>query len=341
MKRVLIVAAICAIAVPAFASPELTIGQVKGVNSATYNMSTGELAPAQDSGRATDVVVWSSITDTGYYFGSMANGFGAAGTPQASWLVLDWGDIADGTVIGGYQAAYATDLSLPDRFDMTNVFYGDYAGGNNAGFFAIAGFIIADLPAAFGTYNGWTITIDIEDPNDYSFPIAANDLDADGLADFGYDYWFPTLVSMNPASATGPFLAGEPNNPDAPGAYNAFDGWQPTVADPNYFEFTGTWWFGGDPFAQFYMELYEGGIGGCEYPGASGNYCTADVEPDVTGDCDVDLGDLAVLLANFNVMTGMTHYNGDIEPIGGDGDVDLGDLAMLLAQFGDDCLNAP
>jgi len=52
---------------------------------------------------------------------------------------------------------------------------------------------------------------------------------------------------------------------------------------------------------------------------------------DLDGDGDVDLTDLAVLLANFGTLTGATYEQGDID---GDGDVDLADLATLLANFG-------
>jgi hypothetical protein len=73
----------------------------------------------------------------------------------------------------------------------------------------------------------------------------------------------------------------------------------------------------------------------CPNPGASGNYCTADI--DGSGDCIVDLPDLAQLLSNYGITSGATPDQGDIDPPGGDGDVDLSDLAALLAQYGDDC----
>jgi hypothetical protein len=73
----------------------------------------------------------------------------------------------------------------------------------------------------------------------------------------------------------------------------------------------------------------------CPNPGGSGNYCTADI--DGSGDCIVNLTDLAQLLSNYGITSGALPEQGDIEPPGGDGDVDLSDLAAMLNQYGDDC----
>jgi len=54
-----------------------------------------------------------------------------------------------------------------------------------------------------------------------------------------------------------------------------------------------------------------------------------DLEGDLDGDCDVDLNDLALLLASYNVDDG-----GDLD---GDGDTDLADLSLLLANYGSVC----
>ncbi len=47
--------------------------------------------------------------------------------------------------------------------------------------------------------------------------------------------------------------------------------------------------------------------------------------------CDVDLSDLAQLLAHYGTTSGATYADGDIDE---DGDVDLTDLAALLAMYG-------
>ncbi len=55
---------------------------------------------------------------------------------------------------------------------------------------------------------------------------------------------------------------------------------------------------------------------------------------DLDGDGDVDLADLAQLLAHYGMTEGATYEDGDLD---GDGDVDLADLAALLAVYGTTC----
>ncbi len=62
---------------------------------------------------------------------------------------------------------------------------------------------------------------------------------------------------------------------------------------------------------------------------ATAGLCTPE---DITGDCTVDLTDLAVLLAHFGLPAPNGHADGDLD---GSGNVTLGDLTLLLASFGD------
>jgi hypothetical protein len=55
---------------------------------------------------------------------------------------------------------------------------------------------------------------------------------------------------------------------------------------------------------------------------------------DLDGDGDIDLSDLAQLLANYGITTGACYTQGDIDL---DTDVDLSDLAALLAVYGTTC----
>ena len=329
MKRLLIVAAVALIAAPALAGSDLQLSPVTGAKSATYDQATGQLTPGTPLGTRYGGIIWRSDTDTGWYFGSY----------QYGWLVLDWGDIQNDSLVNGFQFGFATDLLLPTRITAVICYYADENGYNSNGRTGLMGFIVANLPTGSGAYNAWYITVDIEGSG-YEFSISGADLDGDQLADFGYTYWFMYLPA---GSATGPMISGDANQlPDAPGMEDSFDGY----FDPNYCigTYNGNWYFGGDPFAQFLMVLYGGANEPyrCPNAGDANRFCTADIavtpgDPNVY-DCKVGLPDLSKLLVNYNTTSGMTADDGDCDPWPtGDGDVDLGDLSELLRQYNDDC----
>jgi hypothetical protein len=55
---------------------------------------------------------------------------------------------------------------------------------------------------------------------------------------------------------------------------------------------------------------------------------------DLNSDAQVDIQDLATLLANFGTTSGAGPGDGDLD---GDGDVDIQDLAAILSAFGSSC----
>ncbi len=70
--------------------------------------------------------------------------------------------------------------------------------------------------------------------------------------------------------------------------------------------------------------------GGFWAGGAAEPFCFGDLD----GDNDIDLADLAQLLANYGATSGMSYEDGDLDA---DGDVDLSDLGALLAVYGTTC----
>ena len=104
-------------------------------------------------------------------------------------------------------------------------------------------------------------------------------------------------------------------------------------------------WDGEYPFGGNYWDDYNGtdnngdGIGDISY-NISGDsnqdhypliYPWTGILGDLDGDGDVDLSDLAQLIANYGTQSGVTYWMGDLD---GDEDADLSDLALLLAQYG-------
>jgi hypothetical protein len=64
--------------------------------------------------------------------------------------------------------------------------------------------------------------------------------------------------------------------------------------------------------------------------GCEDEFCFGDLD----GDSDIDLADLAILLAHYGTGSGGEYEDGDLDS---DGDVDLADLAALLAVYGTTC----
>ena len=94
------------------------------------------------------------------------------------------------------------------------------------------------------------------------------------------------------------------------------------------FELSGTI---GQPDASNAMTGGDFELSGGFWPGAAEDeFCFGDLD----GDSDIDLADLAQLLANYGTTSGASYEDGDLD---GDGDVDLSDLAGLLAVYGTSC----
>ena len=341
MKRLLIVAAICVIAAPAFASPEVL--PIKGIaGSMNYSMGTHEQTPAVGLDRAVGPSIWASTQFSGFFWGGQG----------CNEIALDWGDIQNATV-GTFAMAYATNAD--PGFTAVIGFYDNDNGWNNGepwgapanqrqyiAVFELTGLAGTRTPDQRQWFWGWIYKVSPVTP----MIIASADLDGDALGDWSYTYWWDCdlLAGPGPGPATvGPIMAGDPNAGTAPGIENTFDIYNdpnyvpaPGYVDPNLTYYIGSYWFGGTPFAQFYMELFAPQ---CPNKGEAGRYCQADIGGSF--DCLIALDDLAQLLGHYGCTTGCTLLMGDVDPYDpwfpGDGVIALGDLAELLGQYGDDC----
>ena len=333
MKRLFIVAAICVMAAPAIASPDvLPYSGIAGTYN--YDLATGEQTPVSGE-RVLGPHIWGPTTPSGW-FSSM----------DLDDVWLDWGDVGRyGYVAGGLGWAYATNANH-GSVDLIMCLYGADNGWNTPGRSIIVAFSFTGLqgtitPADRTKFWGWRYVAEAVTP----WAMTTNDLDGNLLGDFSYTYWFdhPALGSPQATPLVGPLLAGDPNIDEIPGAEEGFDIFNepnyiplPGYIDPNLTNYRGTYWFSGDPYAQFYFELYAPG---CPNRGDAGRYCQADI--DGSFDCIVSLSDLAQLLGNYGCTTGCTKLMGDVDPYDrwfpGDGVIGLGDLAELLGQYGDNC----
>jgi hypothetical protein len=336
MKRLVIVAAICVMAAPAIASPDLL--PYSGIaGTYNYDLATGEQTPVSGE-RVLGPHIWGPTSPSGWFAGDMG----------VTHVWLDWGDLGNlGYTVGGFGWGYATNANQ-GSVDLILCFYGDDNGWNTPGRDLIAAFSFTGLngtitPADRTLFWGWRYRAELVT----SFVMSSNDLDGDGLGDFSYTYWFdhPGLESPEAGPIVGPLIAGDPNVDNAPGMEDAFDIFNepnyvpmPGYIDPNLTNYQGSYWYGGppNPYAQFYMELFAAG---CPNRGDSGRYCEADIDGSL--DCVISLSDLAQLLGNYGCTTGCTKMMGDVDPYDrwfpGDGVIGLGDLAELLGQYGDNC----
>ena len=329
MKPLSVLALMCAVAVPGVAGPDvLPVNGVAGV--LRYDLAIGQTTPVVGGDRFGQSI-WASTQRPDYFWGGQG----------CMEIAHDWGDVAVPALIGGFGFAYATNAD--DGFGATIAFYGDDNGWNSVNRVPLGCFEFTGLAGTITPWNrqlfwGWIYEVDVP-----PFVMDANDLDDDGLGDFAYTYWWDGVNYINhhphppdPPNTwiAGPLIAGDPNSDECPGIETVAD----IYNNPDYscdyqkLHYVGTYIWDPPPFMQFYMELFAPS---CPNPGAHGAFCTGDI--DGSGDCLVNLADLARLLANYGVTTEATHADGDIDPLGGDGDVDIADLAEMLAQYGDDC----
>jgi hypothetical protein len=338
MKSLLIVATICLIAAPVFASPGvMPVQKIKGYTTIGYNPATAQTYPgSQISPRWGRVMYW---TIPRAYFGGMYDT-----TPGASsfFNVLDWGDLGTpgtGFSIGGCYILVLGNQAVPTPGGQLQVTWiAEENGVNTVTRIPWARLNLINLPgfpySPPGWGSGWNFAIDFQTMG-WQWTLDGNDIDVDGLVDFGYSYWFVSMPAgtTNAGITFGPYFLGTGTG----GAEDIMD----LFGDPNYVTYYGTYWFGGPPyFAQFRQQTYAWTCpnAGTTPPGVL-DYCWTDIyPPGSAADCVINISDLGTLLPNYNQPGTYTYFQGDVYPkYFGDGVVDISDLGQMLGQYLDNC----
>lgn len=202
------------------------------VRHATIMAATGEvIVHGEGAPRSGPEVVWDNTTFAGQF------------TDSGSLQFVDWGDIGSGHIINGFSFGYFTRSTI-DAISVELTFYGTENGFGDTSD-TLRKFVFSGLFGdILGTGTAWTFDVDLTGTGD-EFAITGPDLDADSLIDFGFGYRI-----LNPGNnTTGPLIAsGGVGNEDA---FDVYAGGAQNAGGT----FTGTSFFGGDPFAGFYMKL--------------------------------------------------------------------------------------
>ena len=237
---------------------------------------------------------------------------------------VDWGDVdilGAGDEVARVGLAYVADLpagtlpSLPG-FSVVVTLYDRYDGGGDAGRIArVAGQVrIDDAPTG-------RVFISVVIPRESRFTLGApeegRDLDGDSLADFGWSYRFEQNQPSGRGIA-GPILvlpgnAGGDGFPPSAGVRNRFD-W---FAAAPFEGFHGAYWFGGFPYASFYLSLARGRD-------------TSECRADVNGDGVVDFFDYLDFVQWFAADDPRADFDEN-------GQVDFFDYLEFIEAFNEPC----
>jgi hypothetical protein len=216
------------------AAPALAEGEVLSagkIGHATYNYASQSVATG-GSTRFGPATAWDSTTTTGSFSNRVST----------QWVV-DWGDVANNTSVNGFQIGYATNSTTP--ISITVNFYSNGNGFGDASTL-VDSFLLTGLPvSSSGGIEGWIVDVDLMGGNE--FTLTGSDLDTFAGMDFEYEYNMTNrgnATSMGPLISTGGF--GEED------AFDRYDG----NSQAGGGTLGGTFFFGGNPFAQFHMRLY-------------------------------------------------------------------------------------
>lgn len=317
-----------------------------------YNMATGEMIrtdSTQNRGVEDSTPVWintkyDQCDFAEWYYFPIRN----SATGEDTWWV-DWGDIAENSVIDTMTFLLATSVADPeedgeDGYEMDVSFFDAFDIGQvNSGAAPYLVYTITGIPGSASGLAAWLITIDVSGGGEFEIGDtdgiddsgngfnsgAGADIDAVAGADFGYGFAF-RHPGEDLAGVTGSGLVSPPEGV-APNALGTDDVMGLYFGD--WGSLDGLYWFGGfdcsggagfnwGPWADYYLGLYG--------PGEGGPDCPPDINNDGAGDGVLDFFDVLQFLAWFSA--------GDMRAdFATDGTLDFFDVLEFLGQFSAGC----
>lgn len=206
---------------------------VSVVNYAKYNLTTGKVKVG-GGGHRTHQIAWDSTNQTGFFSNRVST----------QWVV-DWGDVPAGNLVlntvDGFQIGYATNSTVP--VDIEVRFYENGNGFNDVSN-QVAAFLLTGLPGSnTGGVQAWIVDVNL---GSSAFIMNGPDKDSIPGQDFEYSY---NMANRGNATSMGPLIStGGHGQEDA---FDRYDG-----GPQGSGTYAGTFFFGGNPFAQFHMRLY-------------------------------------------------------------------------------------
>ncbi len=305
-----------------------------------YKSSGGSIITIAESGTGNYECTESnpSINDYGFVaFRACLTGIGGA-------LLVGDGTTTTNIIDESGEASYVTDM-LALNNGGTVAFVGTLSDGRE-GIFATAGGAVTTIADTTGDFAWFQGPPDINDAGLVAFCAFLGEAYTDGI--FTGDGTTITTIAdtLGPFDSFDPYSVGV-NNAGQVAFVAQLDTWERgifTGDDPNQDAViqTGDALFGSTVSGVELMRfaLNDNGQIAFVYHLEDGRTGIAVATPDagcpgdLDGDGDVDLADLAKLLAHYGVTGGASYADGDLD---GDGDVDLADLAELLAVYGTTC----
>jgi hypothetical protein len=218
-----------------------------------------------------------------------------------------------------YHDTFLDTYAPQPRTTVDSIFTGDYRANNVTSVGIDLVLFYVDFSA-----DGRPLTVVLRSDNDTpadgsddwaAYCIGERNVPLVGQGWISYDFAIPAQETSLPAGWE--FILFGPGSPPSPD-------WNDLITDVDQLIF-----FYGDPTMFFIFQAWDLGL--------DNPRITYGAEPcfgDLDGDNDVDLADLAQLLANYGTTEGAAYEDGDLDE---DGDVDLADLAALLAVYGTTC----